>query len=71
MKMYIHTDKLLKNKTDDVKEILKETYGIAVFDEQFKKLKKDDKKYRYKKPHSIGYAYVLLIDFLKNSLKNG
>lgn len=66
MKSFIHTDKLLKNKSDEAKEILKETYGIPVFDEQFKKLGKDDGKYRYKKPHSIGYSYVLLIDFLKN-----
>lgn len=69
MKTYIHTDKLLNNKSDESKEILKETYGIPVFDEQFKKLGKDDGKYRYKKPHSIGYAYVLLLDFLKNIKK--
>lgn len=67
MKAYIHTDKLLDKKSDEAKKILSETYGIPVFDEQFKKLGKDDGKYRYKKPHSIGYSYVLLIDFLKNS----
>lgn len=67
MKAYIHTDKLLKNKSEEAQEVLKETYGIPVFDEQFKQLGKDDGKYRYKKPHSIGYAYILLIDFLKNS----
>jgi hypothetical protein len=67
MKAYIHTDKLLNNKSPEAQDILKETYGIPIFDEQFKKLGKDDGKYRYKKPHSIGYAYVLLIDFLKNS----
>lgn len=66
MKSFIHTDKLLKKKSPEAQEILKETYGIPIFDEQFKKLGKDDGKYRYKKPHSIGYAYVLLIDFLKN-----
>lgn len=66
MKHYIHTDKLLNKKTDEVKEILKETYGIAVFDEQFKKMGKNDGKYRYKKSHSLGYTYVLLVDFLKN-----
>ena len=69
MKAYIHTDKLLNTKTDETREILKETYGIPVFAEQFKKLGKDDGKYRYKKPHSLGYSYVLLIDFLKNSKK--
>ena len=67
MKKYIHTDKLLEIKTIEAQKILKETYGIPIFDEQFKALNKDDGKYRYKKPHSIGYAYVLLIDFLKNS----
>ena len=65
MKKFIHTDALLKNKSEEIQEILKETYGIPVFDEQFKKLGKDDGKYRYKKPHSVGYSYVLLIDFLK------
>lgn len=69
MKNYIHTDKLLKKKTGKTKEILKDTYGIIVFDEQIKKLGLDDGMYRYKKPHSLGYAYVLLIDFLKNSEK--
>ena len=67
MKAYIHTDKLLKNKSEEAQEVLKETYGIPVFDEQFKQLGKDDGKDRYNKPHSIGYAYILLIDFLKNS----
>lgn len=66
MRTYIHTDKLLKNKSPEAQEILKETYGIPVFAEQFKLLGKHDGKYRYKKPHSIGYSYVLLIDFLKN-----
>jgi hypothetical protein len=66
MKAYIHTDKLLKKKSEQAQEILKETYGIPIFDEQFKQLGKEDGKYRYKKPHSIGYSYVLLIDFLKN-----
>lgn len=69
MLKFIHTDTLLKRRTDDIKIILGETYGIAVFDEQFKKLGINDGKYRYKKPHSIGYAYVLLIDFLKNTQK--
>ena len=69
MKVFIHTDKILNKKSEELKEILKETYGIPVFDEQFKKMGKNDGKYRYKKPHSIGYAYVLLIDFLKNSKK--
>jgi len=69
MKAYMHTYTLLKNKTMDQHQILKETYGVAVFDEQFKKLGKDDGKYRYKKQHAIGYAYVLLLDFLKNCLK--
>jgi hypothetical protein len=69
MKSYIHTDKLLNTKTDESREILKETYGIPVFSEQFKQLGKDDGKYRYKKPHSLGYSYVLLIDFLKNGKK--
>jgi len=67
MKNYIHTDKLLKKKSEEAQKILRETYGIPVFDEQFKELGRDDGKYRYKKPHSIGYAYVLLIDFLKNN----
>lgn len=67
MKVYMHTDKLLQKKDDNVKKILSDTYGIPVFEEQFKQLGYDDGKYRYKKPHSIGYAYVLLIDFLKNS----
>jgi len=70
MKYYIHTDKLLKKKKGKAKEILKDTYGIAVFDDQIKKLGKDDGMYRYKKPHSLGYAYVLLIDFLKNTKNN-
>jgi len=70
MKAYIHTDFIFNKKSDELKEILKETYGIPVFDEQFKKMGVDDGKYRYKKPHSIGYAYVLLIDFLKNNRKN-
>lgn len=70
MKTYIHTDKLLNSKTEESKQILKETYGIPVFAEQFKKLGKDDGKYRYKKPHAVGYSYVLLIDFLKNGKKN-
>lgn len=69
MKMFIHTDKLLSKKNPKEVEILKETYGVAVFDEQSKKLGKDDGKYRYKKPHAIGYAYVLLIDFLKKQKK--
>ena len=69
MKSFIHTDKILAKKNDRVQKILKETYGIPVFDEQFKELGLDDGKYRYKKPHSIGYAYVLLIDFLKNRWK--
>jgi DNA polymerase III alpha subunit len=66
MKTYMHTDTLLNKKNEKEKEILCETYGVAVFAEQFVKLGKDDGKYRYKKPHAIGYAYVLLIDFLKN-----
>ncbi len=65
MKAFIHTDKILSKKSAKAQEILKETYGIPVFNEQFKLLGIDDGKYRYKKPHSIGYAYVLLIDFLK------
>ena len=69
MKAFMHTDTILNKKSDELKEILKETYGIPVFDEQFKKMGKNDGKYRYKKPHSIGYAYVLLIDFLKNHKK--
>lgn len=67
MKTYIHTDTLLKKKSGIEYESLKETYGIPVFDEQFKEIGKDNSGFRYKKPHSIGYAYVLLIDFLKNS----
>ena len=66
MKAFIHTDKLLVKKTEDKQKILRETYGIPIFAEQFKELGINDGKYRYKKPHSIGYAYVLLIDFLKN-----
>lgn len=66
MKAFIHTDKILKKKSEEAQIILEETYGIPVFNEQFKSLGIDDGKYRYKKPHSIGYAYVLLIDFLKN-----
>jgi hypothetical protein len=69
MKNYIHTDKLLKNKSENDRKILDETYGIPVFDEQFKLLGINDGKYRYKKPHSIGYAYILLIDFLKKTTK--
>lgn len=67
MKTYIHTSTIFDKKNDIEKNILKETYGIPVFDEQFKALGLIDEKYRYKKPHSLGYAYVLLIDFLKNS----
>jgi hypothetical protein len=68
MKKYIHTDKLLKTiKSKKEYKILKDTYGIPVFEEQFKKLGIDNDKYRYKKAHAIGYSYVLLIDFLKNS----
>lgn len=67
MKAYIHTDTLLKKKSEEHKKILKETYGIPIFAEQFKQLGVNDGKYRYKKPHSIGYAYVLLVNFLKNS----
>ncbi len=67
MKTYIHTSTLLNKKSKKDYEILKETYGIPIFDEQFKELGKDNSSFRYKKPHSIGYAYVLLIDFLKNS----
>jgi len=66
MKAYIHTDTILNKKSEKAQKILKETYGIPVFNEQFKELGINDGKYRYKKPHSIGYAYVLLIDFLKN-----
>jgi len=66
MKAYIHTDTILNKKSEKAQKILKETYGIPIFNEQFKLLGIDDGKYRYKKPHSIGYAYVLLIDFLKN-----
>lgn len=69
LKKNIHTDALLKNKTNEFYDLLKDTYGIPVFDDQFKKMGFDDGKYRYKKPHAIGYAYVLLVDFLKNSLK--
>jgi len=69
MKKFIHTDTILNKKSDKIKDILKETYGIAIFDEQFKKMGINDDKYRYKKPHSLGYAYVLLIDFLKNGKK--
>ena len=69
MKAFMHTDKILNKKSDELREILKETYGIPVFSEQFKKMGKNDGKFRYKKPHSIGYTYVLLIDFLKNSKK--
>ena len=66
MKKYIHTDYLLK-KIKNKKEfnILKDTYGIPVFEEQFKKLGINNDKYRYKKAHAIGYSYILLIDFLK------
>ena len=67
MKTFIHTDKILNKKSEKDREILKFTYGIPVFDEQFKELGINDGKYRYKKPHSLGYAYVLLIDFLKKS----
>jgi len=67
MKTFIHTDKILNKKNKKEREILKFTYGIPIFDEQFKELGIDDGKYRYKKPHSLGYAYVLLIDFLKKS----
>lgn len=67
MKTYIHTNVILDKKSDSEKDILRETYGIPVFDEQFKALGLNDDNYRYKKPHSLGYAYVLLIDFLKNS----
>ncbi len=67
LKMFMHTDKILNKRSNVDKKILEETYGIPVFDEQFKKLGIDDGKYRYKKPHSIGYAFVLLIDFLKKS----
>lgn len=69
MKKYIHTDKILSKLSDDEHKILSDTYGIPVFDEQYKALYVDDGLYRYKKPHSIGYAYVLLVDFLKNTLK--
>lgn len=69
LKRYMHTDTLLKVKSDNAQKILKETFGIPVFDEQFKKLGVNDDKYRYKKPHAIGYAYVLLVDFLKNVSK--
>ena len=70
MKKYIHTDKLLK-KIKDKREykILKDTYGIPVFEEQYRKLGISNDKYRYKKAHAIGYSYILLIDFLKNRKK--
>lgn len=70
MKKFIHTDKLLNKKSEESRKILKDTYGIPVFDEQFTALNMENDKYRYKKPHSLGYAYVLLIDFLKKSQKN-
>jgi hypothetical protein len=70
MKKFIHTNTILEVKSEKAQNILKETYGIPVFNEQFKSLGIEDGKYRYKKPHSIGYAYVLLIDFLKNTQKN-
>ena len=69
MKKYIHTDVLLKriNNKKELK-ILKDTYGIPVFEEQFRKLGIKNDKYRYKKAHAIGYAYVLLLDFIKNTM---
>ena len=67
LKKFIHTNKILDKKSEKERKILKDTYGIPVFDEQFKELGIDDGKFRYKKPHSIGYAYVLLIDFLKKT----
>ncbi len=67
MKKFMHTTKILDKKSEKDREILKLTYGVPVFAEQFKELGIDDGKYRYKKPHSLGYAYVLLIDFLKKS----
>jgi hypothetical protein len=62
MKYYMQTKKI---KTNSQPNILNETYGIPVFDEQFKAIKIKDGKYRYKKPHAIGYSYLLLMDFLK------
>jgi len=63
--------KIKKKISKDIKyyDILKDTYGVPIFNEQYKEMGIDDGVYRYKKPHAIGYAYVLLIDFLKKSHK--
>jgi hypothetical protein len=67
MKKYMKMKKIKKNNNP---EILNETYGIPVFDEQYKILGIKDGKYRYKKSHAIGYSYILLMDFLKKIKKN-
>ena len=70
LKKIIHTDNLLKLKSGEEYDILKDTYGIPVFKEQFDALGIDKGLFTYKKPHSIGYAYVLLLKHLTKIQKN-
>lgn len=65
----IHSDKLKADYSENDWEIVKESYGVPIFEEQFVKLGIENDDYLYKKPHAIGYAYMVVLDFLKNTKK--